>query len=307
MNGSTSIDTIINYLPERIRELLKAIPIEKMENIMELRLRGGGPVYLVYSDRICYLSQRGELTEMLTDSLFTASGAHIRDIIDRLCHYSMHSCAKQLREGFFVVENGVRVGVSGTYSTGDSAILTDFTSVNFRVSRCVQGCADDIFSKTYGKNVIICGGVSSGKTTVLRELCRLTGSFRKSTLIDERNEISCLIRGIPQNDVGSLTDVISGSPRSVGIMSAIRTLSPDVIFCDEIASQEDVEAILDGIGCGVVFTVTAHGTNYTDLLRRKEIAYLIEKGRFDLAVFLKGASFPGEVREIRRLKYVDQA
>ncbi|WP_295071871.1 hypothetical protein [Ruminococcus sp.] len=305
MHGSTSIETVMNYLPEKIREHIKAIPYDKLENVMEIRLRAGGPVYFVYADKICYLSQSGEISEMMTDNTFNVSGVQIREVIDRLCHYSMHSCVKQLREGYFVVENGVRVGVSGTYSTNETPILTDFASVNFRVSRCIKGCADDVFSKTYGKNVIICGGVSSGKTTVLRELCRLTGSFRKVTLIDERNEISCLTGGIPQNDVGCLTDVISGSPRSAGIMAAIRSLSPDVIFCDEIASQSDAEAILDGIGCGVKFVVTAHGVNYTELLRRKEINYLLEKGKFDAAVFLTGSSSPGEVREIRRLKNVD--
>ena len=114
-----------------------------------------------------------------------------------------------------------------------------------------------------------------------------------------------MIRGIPQNDVGCLTDVISGNPRSVGIMSAIRTLSPDVIFCDEIASENDVDAIIDGIGCGVGFVVTAHGTNYAELLKRKELSSLLERGKIDTIVFLKGSSSPGEIREIRRLKNVD--
>lgn len=305
MHRSTSIDTVMKYLPEKIRDNIMTISYDKLSNVMEIRLRAGGPVYFVYADKICYLSQSGELSEMITERTFIVSGVLIREVIDRLCHYSMHSCVKQLKEGFFVVENGVRVGVSGTYSTNETPILTDFASVNFRISRCIKGCADDIFSKTYGKNVIICGGVSSGKTTVLRELCRLTGSFRKVTLIDERNEISCLSSGIPQNDIGSLTDVISGSPRSVGIMSAIRTLSPDVIFCDEIASQNDVEAILDGIGCGAKFVVTAHGLNYSDLIRRKEINYLLEKGKFETIVFLKGSSSPGEIREIRRINNVD--
>ncbi len=305
MNGSTSIDIIMNYMPEKIRELFKEVPREKLTDVMEIRLRAGGAVYLVYSDRISYLSRSGELADIFSDRTYIVSGVIIREVIDRLCHYSMHSCTKQLKEGFFVIENGVRVGVSGTYSTNEAALLTDFTSVNFRVSRCIKGCADAVFSQVYGRNSIICGGVNSGKTTVLRELCRLTGSFRKVTLLDERNEISCLIRGIPQNDVGCLTDVISGSPRSVGIMSAIRTLSPDVIFCDEIASEKDVEAIVDGIGCGVGFVVTAHAVNYADLLKRREISSLLENGKIDTVVFLKGAGSPGEVREIRRLKNVD--
>lgn len=307
MNGSTSYATILNYLPEKLRELIKNVPLSKREELMEVRLRVGGPVYLVYPNKILFLSRSGELSQVYTDSSYVLTAVNIREIIDKLCHYSLHTCKKQLSEGFFVVENGVRAGLSGTYSGGDAPSLTDFTSVNFRVARCVHGCADDIFSQSYGRNIIICGGVSSGKTTVLRELCRLTGSFRKVTLIDERNEISCLISGIPQNDVGFMTDVINGCKRSFGIISAVRTLSPDVIFCDEISSQDDAEAIINGIGCGVNFVVTAHGTNYEELTKRQELRYLIEKGVFDSIVFLSGSDAPAKVKEIRRLKNVDQA
>ncbi len=86
MHGSTSIETVMNYLPEKIREHIKAIPYDKLENVMEIRLRAGGPVYFVYADKICYLSQSGEISEMMTDNTFNVSGVQIREVIDRLCH-----------------------------------------------------------------------------------------------------------------------------------------------------------------------------------------------------------------------------
>ena len=42
MNGSTSIDIIMNYMPEKIRELFKEVPREKLTDVMEIRLRAGG-------------------------------------------------------------------------------------------------------------------------------------------------------------------------------------------------------------------------------------------------------------------------
>ncbi|MDE7136900.1 MAG: stage III sporulation protein AA, partial [Ruminococcus sp.] len=104
------------------------------------------------------------------------------------------------------------------------------------------------------------------------------------------------------NDVGVLTDVLGGCKRSVGIISAVRTLSPDMIFCDEISETEDSEAILQAFGCGVNFAATVHAENYENLMKRTAIKPLLESGVFDYAVFLEGSGFPGKIREIRRLK-----
>lgn len=303
MQGSTSFETITSYLPEKLRRMLLNIPCDKLSGLMEVRLRAGGALYLVYSDKISFLRNDGGLSSYYNKKeVYNVSSADIKETVERLCHYSVHSCGKQLSQGYFVVENGVRVGVSGAYSSTDKPVLTEFTSLNFRVSRCVEGCADEIFASNFDKNIIICGGVNSGKTTILRDMCRLNGNIRKTALIDERNEISCLRDGVPQNDVGAMTDIISNCSRSAGIISAVRTMSPEVIVCDEISSTSDSESIISGIGCGVKFIVTAHGNCFDELIKRKELAYLIESGLFDTIVFLGGASAPSKIREIKRLK-----
>ncbi|WP_303823793.1 hypothetical protein [Ruminococcus flavefaciens] len=299
--GSTSFESITAYFPEKLRKLILGIPATLLEDLTEIRLRTAGPVYLVYSDRILYLCISGRLSSVYNESAYIVGASVIRDIVDRLCHFSVHSCTKQLSEGFFVIENGVRVGLSGAYSSSINPILTEFTSLNFRLSRSVDGCAEEIFSSYYDNNIMICGGVNSGKTTILRDICRLCGNLRKTALIDERNEISCLCKGVPQRSIGVMTDVISNISRSEGIVSAIRTLSPEVIVCDEIASVDDSEAIISGIGCGVKFIVTAHGNCFTELMKRKEIIKLKESGLMDIIIFLKGASAPGKIREVVRL------
>lgn len=303
MNGSTSFETITNYLPVKLRKYLLDIPSEKLNGLMEVRFRVGGPLYFVYSDKILFLSLKGGMTSLYNKKeVYIVTAEDIKETIERLCHYSIHSCSKQLSQGYFVIANGVRVGVSGSYSSSPHPHLTEFTSLNFRISRCLEGCAEEIFSTCFDKNIIICGGVNSGKTTLLRDLCRLSGNLRKTVLIDERNEISCLKNGIPQNDVGAMTDILCNCSRSDGIISAIRTLSPELIVCDEIASVSDAEAIINGIGCGVKFIITAHGSNYDELIKRREISDLTESGSFDTIVFLKGASYPGKIREFRRLR-----
>ncbi|MBO7473412.1 MAG: hypothetical protein J6U00_05330 [Ruminococcus sp.] len=305
MTGSTSFKTVLSYLPEKMRKFISDIPEEMLYSLMEFRIRAGGPVYFVFPDKTKYLLKGGGLAEKYTDDSYKVGTAAIREIIDRLSHFSVHSCKKQFSEGCFVIENGIRVGISGIYSTSDDPLLYEYSSLNFRIPRCINGCADRIFNETLYKNVIICGGVNSGKTTVLRELCRLNGNIRKASLIDERNEIACVFNGVPTNDVGTMTDILTNTNRSAGIMSAVRTLSPEVVFCDEISSLKDSKAILNGIGCGVNFVVTAHGSTMAELYKRSEITYLIENNAIDYIVFLCGASFPSKVREIKRIGNVN--
>ena len=147
----------------------------------------------------------------------------------------------------------------------------------------------------------IVGRNGAGKTTLLRDLCRLLGDSRKVVLIDERNEISASSGGTPGRDIGAMTDVIVGSGRASGIISAVRTLSPDMIICDEISDSGDAEAILGGYGCGVNFTASLHAESYDEMLSRTAAVPLIEAGVFDYAVFLLGSGFPSKIKEIRRL------
>lgn len=62
-------------------------------------------------------------------------------------------------------------------------------------------------------------------------------------VVDERGEIAGMYKGIPQNDIGIRTDVIENISKAQGIKMLIRSMSPEIIACDEIGSKEDIEAI----------------------------------------------------------------
>lgn len=301
MNDSTSYGIIADHLSHRLRELVLSAKDNCPDDLMEIRLRVKGPVFYVFPNKILFLSSNGSLSASYDSSSCTVNRQDIKECIDKLCRYSVYSCGKQLSEGYFVIGNGIRVGVSGSYSSAEQALLAEFCSLNFRLSRQVIGSAENLFSEAYDRNIIICGGVNSGKTTLLRELCRLNGNIRKTALIDERNEISCFADGAAQNDVGALTDIISNCSRSRGIMLAVRTLSPDLIVCDEIASRDDADSVITGLSCGVRFLVTSHGESEKELLKRPELKKLIESGFFHSLIFLKGASAPGKIHRIVRL------
>lgn len=302
MESSTSYETIMRYVTAELRTAMSKISGEKRQRLSEVRLRSCKPAAYVYPDRTLFLSRDGGLLEK-PEGAMTVTPADISAIVSALSRHSLHSFTRELRQGFFVIGAGIRVGVAGTYSDTPEHVLRDFSGLNFRISREITGIAEPIYSRLgqSSSGILICGGVNSGKTTVLRDLCRLTARRRKVTLIDERGEIAAMSGGVPLNDVGIMTDVITGTSRSEGIVSAIRTLSPDYIFCDEIATEEDCGAILSAHGCGVQFAATVHAADCRDLKRRLIAQRLIAAGVFTYAVFLAGSREPGKIREIRRV------
>ncbi|MDE6775517.1 MAG: Flp pilus assembly complex ATPase component TadA [Ruminococcus sp.] len=295
----TSNEVIAQYLPQRIREPLLNLGI--CENISELRINSGRAAALIYPDKIKYLTYSGTTASANNTAVIIVTPAEISGIVDALSHYSIHSCTRQLTDGCFVLRGGVRVGMSGICNS--DGVLTDITGLNFRISRNVAGCASQLYELVAAENcgLLICGGVNSGKTTVLRDLCRLIGNRRKTVLVDERNEIAYTSGGVIENDVGTLTNVLTGNTRAKSIVSAVRTLSPDFIFCDELSTAEDVKAITDSVGCGVNFCATIHGRSFDEIIRRKIASELVKFGIFRYAAVMAGSEYPGKIAEIRRL------
>lgn len=289
-------------MTEEIRRAMSKVNPGEIAELTEISLYIGKPPAFVYPGRISFLTCTGSLvSDGHSGGLLIISSSDISSIVSSISHHSIHSCERQLHQGFFILPGGMRVGVAGTYTT--SGILKDWNSLNFRFASEHKGCADRLFPLV-NDGLIICGSVNSGKTTVLRELCRLTGDTYKTALIDERGEISALSGGQAQFDVGLLTNILSGCTRAEGITTAVRTLSPNMIFTDEIVSSEDASAIIDGAGCGVRFTATMHARDMDDLRKRPAAKQLLDAGVFGNAVFLAGSTLPGMIREIRQLNDV---
>ena len=80
--------------------------------------------------------------------------------------------------------------------------------------------------------------------------------------------IAASVGGYPQNDVGFCTDILNGISKKEGISMAVRTLSPHLIFCDEIGRESEVAPIVSAMASGVMMAATAHGrssVSYTHL------------------------------------------
>ncbi len=83
-------------------------------------------------------------------------------------------------------------------------------------------------------------------------------------------------------DTGENTDVLCGFPKHEGIMLALRSLSPDVIICDEIGG--DAKAVEQCLFCGVCVVAAAHAGSFAELSRREDTRKMLPF--FDCAAVL---------------------
>ena len=116
-------------------------------------------------------------------------------------------------------------------------------------------------------------------------------------IVDERSEIAAMYKGIPQNDVGTFSDVIDNVPKPIGINMLIRSMSPQIIVCDEIGSKEDIEAIEKAVCSGVKGIFTAHAATTEEVLQNTNLKKIIEHKLIQKVIILD-AKQKGQVKEV---------
>lgn len=204
-----------------------------------------------------------------------------------LCRNSVHSFAREISEGYITLPGGHRVGFCGTAAGQDGKLMTlrDISSLNIRFAREVRGCAQELYERAFSNelcSLIVAGKPLSGKTTILRDLARIAGEFHRICVVDTRGELAAVHGGVPALDIGENTDVLNGYSKAEGIMCALRSLSPEIIICDEIG--DDAGAVRQCMNCGVKLVVSAHAASIRELRSRPGLSELIPY--FDKAALL---------------------
>lgn len=224
----------------------------------EVRLRSGQPVTVEY-DKGRFVSASGKITP-----------AQLSRYMQALCSYSVHSCEQQLRDGCITLKGGHRAGFCGTavIKNGRLETVKDISSINIRIARehigCGEECARIVYSDGF-KGLLIAGAPLSGKTTMLRDLCRIVSASHKLSVVDSRGELAAAYNGTPQLDIGANTDVLNGYEKAQGILLAIRVLSPEYVACDEITGEQ--ETIAACLHYGVKPLITAHCGDLSEALQ----------------------------------------
>ena len=221
---------------------------------------------------------------------------------ERICENSVYSYRRQICDGYITIRGGNRVGIVGSavVDNGQVININYISSLNFRIASQKIGCSNSIIEDIIDMqnnsifNTLIVSPPGCGKTTLLRDIVRNISNgisvigFKGKTVgvADERGEIAAMYKGIPQNDIGIRTDVIDNMPKPLAMRILVRSMSPDIIACDEIGSLEDVEAIDYAMCSGVKGIFTAHGKNIDEINKNTELSKLLNKKIFERIILL---------------------
>ena len=278
---------ILKYFPEKIKNVIEENLADL--NLEEIRIRNNKPIILKSSDQEKLIRYYPNSDEMMT-------------ILQLICENSIYTYQKQIAEGFVTLKGGHRVGLSGScvMEKGEVINISYISSFNFRISRQIIGCSKNALkyildiNKKIVKNTLIVSPPGSGKTTLLRDVIRQISSGIKSVkfkgqtvgVVDERGEIASLYRGEAQNEIGSKTDVIENTTKSIGMKMLIRSMAPEVIVADEIGGQNDIEVIKYAICSGCKGIFTAHGASFDDIYMNPVLKELVNSHIFEIIMFL---------------------
>ena len=280
---------VIDKLEYELKFLLSKLDVGFQTNVQEIRIRASNPIIIKCMGENYYVNKFGNAVKHFENNLYIVSEEQINLSFKRMCNYSIYAYQDQINNGFITLKGGHRVGICGTAIEKNNEIIniTKITSLNIRICHFISHVADELISsllKEKLRSILICGCPGSGKTTLLRDLVNQIadgklGKFYNISVIDERFEIAYGFLNCP-------IDVFGGYTKSKGMMMALRTMSPDIIVCDEIGTNQEVEAISNALNSGVKFIATIHADSEDDVYKKTQIKKLLSFGAFDSIVIL---------------------
>lgn len=268
--------SLLQRLPPFLVEALAGVDLEAAR---EIRVREGWPVEV----------RDGRGGRLLAQPV---TRAQVGQLVGALTEYSLYAWEAQMREGFFTLPGGFRVGLTGRYAPGGP--LQMVTSVCIRLARELPQAADQLLPMLLEGarplSTLILSPPCLGKTTLLRALIgRLSQRGLSVAVCDERGELDGRMLG-PRADVAVMCE------KRVAIPRLLRALSPDVVATDELGGEGDAAAIAEAARCGAAVLATAHARDYAAARMRPTLREAMEAGVFERYAVLSDE--PGHIKAI---------
>lgn len=292
----------------KIKNAVISVPEHERDHIQEIRLRLGRKLTASLFGKEYFVTQDGRLQNTSVNAV-DVDFDDIDTAYKRAFRNSLHSYHREIANGYITTHGGNRVSFCGTAildPNDDYSVetLKHISSVNIRIAREIFGVGEVVYKKAFSNgpaSLLIGGPPACGKTTVLRDLCRLIGRRHRISLIDERNEISATKDGVAQNSVGEMTDVFNSYNKSEGITIAVKVMSPEIVVCDEIGVKGDMTALSYAVNSGVKLVATCHAGSFDEMKKRPAISKLMKDKVFDYAAILGTGSICGQVTSFYKL------
>ena len=292
------MESILNFLPKKIADLINKIPPNQKAELEETRIRINRPIEMTMKGTPRFLS-------------YVIQPEDAFQLMNKISHFSIYTLEEELKQGFITVSGGHRIGLAGRVilEGGKVKAIRDISSFNIRIAREKVGIAEPLIPYIYQgswMHTMVIGPPQTGKTTLLRDIARIASSgfgargiqASKVGIVDERSEIAGCVNGIPQLTFGDRLDVLDACPKAEGMMMMIRSMSPDILVVDEIGRKEDTEAIQEAVHAGITLMMTTHGTSIEEVKNRPSLRNILEQQIFHRFVVLSRASGPGTITQI---------
>ena len=151
--------SVIQFLPEPLRTELKAMPPERAARVQEIRLRAGQAVQFTVGGAW----QPAQQLLPAAQTALAIGPRMLRSCFSALCRDSAYAYEDELKQGYFTLPGGSRVGVAGVCGPAGFA---DITSLNLRVARQVPCVLPPQLRRTLDAlngGILVVGTPGSGK------------------------------------------------------------------------------------------------------------------------------------------------
>ena len=276
-------ERILSMLPYRVSDVIKREGEWSGKGLCEeIRLRRGRMSTL-------RISGGEEIAIALSEPL---NQSEMDVTVDRLCGGSLYAHGDTIKQGYILLEGGIRAGVSGR-AAYDGGRMVGISEINGICIRLPHGMRVDVSpicrllrDGDFSSGVLVYSPPGVGKTTLLRSVAAeiAEGRDTRVVVVDSRGELEFGL-----SSAKFAVDILSGYTKAEGIEIALRTLNAGLIVCDEIGNNDDVGAICDAAVGGAALLASAHAADVKGLLTKKNIRSLIDAGVFSYFVGISRA------------------
>ncbi len=301
----------LKIFPEKIRALTDELSPEQWQDVNEIRLRAGSRIMVCVKGIYRYLD---EYIGKRDTTPFIVCQQDLKTIVELATRNSVYMHLEDIKKGFITIREGIRIGICGrpVIKNNEISNIHEISSLNVRISREYIGCALPLMKYIVDNtgnisNTLVISPPMCGKTTILRDICRLLsdgyspGPIPEGVnvgLVDERSEIASCKNGVPQRNVGKKTDIYDDCPKVLGMNMIIRCMSPAVIITDELGNDEDEKAVMNVLNAGVKIITSSHGYTISDMNSKKSIVNLMNNKVFSKYIVLCNEKGPGTLKEV---------